>query len=415
MSHSICAKNQLILHILTWKFVYDDIFAVNNRVMKGSVVMPRKGENIYKRKDGRWEGRYIKEKVDGKTKYGYVFAYTYRDVKERLRIAKSQVTVPAQLMNDRVIYSFSSLANEWINANSPQWKISSFTKYSNILNNYLLPEFGQCNIEEITRDAVIAYVSRLLTQGGIRESGLAPKTVNSILSVMKNIFEFAAINKGLVLISFKGLNAKQSQKTMRILSQAEQKELNEYLLDNPGATNLGILISLYTGLRIGELCALKWEDISFDDRCIHVHKTMQRIQTSNNSDSKTKVIISTPKSDCSIRHVPIPDRLLVIMKENQKASNTYILTGLRNSFVEPRTLQYRFKSIIKRAGIAPANFHALRHTFATRCIELGFDIKSLSEILGHASVNITLNRYVHPSMELKQKNMDRLSELLAVK
>lgn len=163
------------------------------------------------------------------------------------------------------------------------------------------------------------------------------------------------------------------------------------------------------------MCALKWEDVSFDDKYIHVHKTMQRIQTLNGSDAKTVVIISKPKSDCSIRNVPIPDRLLSIMLDYQKAPDTYILTGMKNLYVEPRTMQYRFKSIIKKAGIAPANFHALRHTFATRCIELGFDIKSLSEILGHASVNITLNRYVHPSMELKQKNMNMLSDLLAVK
>lgn len=202
---------------------------------------------------------------------------------------------------------------------------------------------------------------------------------------------------------------------MRILSTTEQNNLNEYLLKNPENTSLGILLSLYTGLRVGELCALKWEDVSFDDKYIHVHKTMQRIQTLNGSDAKTVVIISKPKSDCSIRNVPIPDRLLSIMLDYQKAPDTYILTGMNNLYVEPRTMQYRFKSIIKKAGIAPANFHALRHTFATRCIELGFDIKSLSEILGHASVNITLNRYVHPSMELKQKNMNMLSDLLAVK
>ena len=130
---------------------------------------------------------------------------------------------------------------------------------------------------------------------------------------------------------------------------------------------------------------------------------------------KSEIIISTPKSECSVRDVPIPDKLMLMLQKRQNAPNTYFLTGKTNLYVEPRTMQNRFKSTIKKAGIAPVNFHALRHTFATRCIELGFDIKSLSKILGYASVNITLNRYVHPSMELKQKNMNMLSDLLAVK
>lgn len=268
---------------------------------------------------------------------------------------------------------------------------------------------------DISRETVASYIAELLVKGGHCGTGLAPKTVNSIISVMKNIFEYASVNKNLSLISFKGLNAKQNQKPIRILSTTEQNNLNEYLLKNPGNTSLGILLSLYTGLRVGELCALKWEDVSFDDKCIHVHKTMQRIQNLNGSDEKTVVIISKPKSDCSIRDVPIPDRLFSIMQDYQKEPDTYILTGMKNLYIEPRTMQYRFKSTLKKAGISPANFHALRHTFATRCIELGFDIKSLSEILGHALVNITLNRYVHPSMELKQKNMNMLSDLLAVK
>ena len=380
--------------------------------------MPRKGENIYKRKDGRWEGRYIKERINGKAKYGYVFAHSYKEVKERLSKAKSNATassVSIVTSSNLAICSFSDIAQEWIELNRSQWKSSSLTKYINILNNYLLPHFGQCNMLDISREAVASYISELLVKGGHCGTGLAPKTVNSIISVMKNIFEYASVNKNLSLISFKGLNAKQNQKPMRILSTTEQNNLNEYLLKNPGNTSLGILLSLYTGLRVGELCALKWEDVSFDDKCIHVHKTMQRIQNLNDSNAKTVVIISKPKSDCSIRDVPIPDRLFSIMQDYKKAPNTYFLTGKTTLYVEPRTMQNRFKSTIKKAGIAPANFHALRHTFATRCIELGFDIKSLSEILGHASVNITLNRYVHPSMELKQKNMNMLSDLLAVK
>ena len=381
--------------------------------------MPRKGENIYKRKDGRWEGRYIRDRINGKAKYGYVFAHSYKEAKIKLNDAKARITSSSSIVSvitpELLICSFSRVSDEWIQANKPKWKESSTVKYINILNNHLLPEFGKRNITDISRTDIQAYISKLLTSGGRNNAGLAPKTVNSIISVMKNIFEYASESKGCKLITFKGLNIKQPQKQMRILSQVEQSILTEYLLKESSSTNIGILLSLYTGLRVGEVCALKWEDISFRDKCIHVHKTMQRIQVKGNLDHKSEIIISTPKSECSVRDVPIPDKLMLMLQKRQNAPNTYFLTGMTNLYVEPRTMQNRFKSTIKKAGIAPANFHALRHTFATRCIELGFDIKSLSEILGHASVNITLNRYVHPSMELKQKNMNMLSDLLAVK
>lgn len=232
---------------------------------------------------------------------------------------------------------------------------------------------------------------------------------------MKNIFEYATVNKGYTLMSFTDLYVKQIQKQMRILSSAEQDILTKHLIAHLDFTNLGILISLYTGIRIGELCALKWEDISFEDKCVHIHNTMQRLQTKNISNKKTEIVISSPKSISSIRSVPIPEELFRLMLEQKGISHSFILTGNANRYVEPRTMQNRFKAILKKCNIANANFHSLRHTFATRCIELGFDLKSLSEILGHASVNITLNRYVHPSMELKTKHMNMLSDFLAVK
>ena len=380
--------------------------------------MPRKGENIYKRKDGRWEGRFIKERINGKAKYGYVFARSYKEVKEKLNIAKGTTPNNANShTTDALITSllFSQIVEEWLSVNSTQWKKSSLVKYENIINKYLLPQFGKKCIQYITREEIQSFTSNLLERGGKNHQGLAPKTINCIISVMKNIFDYAVINKGYTLISFDGLYVKQVQKSMRIFSVAEQDILTKYLLAHQDYTSLGILISLYTGIRIGELCALKWEDISFEDKCIFIHNTMQRLQTKDNQDKKTEIVISSPKSVCSIRAVPIPSELFRLMQVQKGKPYSYILTGKINIYVEPRTMQNRFKSIIRKCGIADANFHSLRHTFATRCIELGFDVKSLSEILGHASINITLNRYVHPSMDLKMKNMNMLSDFLAVK
>ncbi len=177
------------------------------------------------------------------------------------------------------------------------------------------------------------------------------------------------------------------------------------------------MICLLTGIRIGELCALKWEDISLTEKVLHIHKTLQRIQCdeSEGYSTRTRIVISTPKSDCSIRSIPIPDCLVDHMKQYYRGQTGYILTANGKRYIEPRTMQNHYRQVLKECEIQYKNFHTLRHTFATRCVELGFDIKSLSEILGHANVNITMNRYVHPTMELKRQNMNRLSDLFAVK
>lgn len=187
----------------------------------------------------------------------------------------------------------------------------------------------------------------------------------------------------------------------------------EALVNNLDQTALGILISMFTGIRIGELCALTWKDISLENNTIRIQRTMQRIQTPDDA-AKTKVFILEPKSSSSVREIPIAKVLREYLEQQQKKEG-YVLSGKVYKYVEPRTVQNRFKGIMKNCNIDNASFHTLRHTFATRCIEIGFDIKSVSEILGHANVNITLNRYVHPSMDSKQKNMDMLSDLFIVK
>jgi integrase len=212
----------------------------------------------------------------------------------------------------------------------------------------------------------------------------------------------------------KSVSIKQCSKELRILSIKEQDCLYQYLYDNLNERNIGILICLFTGLRIGEICALRWGDISLTEQTLRVRLTMQRIQTSPGTDKKTKILIAAPKSSCSVRTIPLPNELVQILSSYEREENAYVLTGVTEKFVEPRTMQNHFRRITNACGISNVNYHALRHTFATRCVELGFDIKSLSEILGHASVNITMNRYVHPSMETKRKNMMRLSELFPV-
>ena len=180
------------------------------------------------------------------------------------------------------------------------------------------------------------------------------------------------------------------------------------LLTNMDLTKLGIMIALYTGVRIGELCGLKWSDIDLNVKTIRIDRTVQRIRV-NGKANRTELIVSTPKSHTSVRTIPITEFLVRILKVFKLSStDTFVIMG-NAKLPDPRTMQYRFKTLLTKIGLRTLNFHSLRHLFATNCIELGFDVKTLSEILGHSSVEITLNRYVHSSIERKRQCMDMLS------
>ena len=377
--------------------------------------MARKGENIYKRKYGRWEGRYIKSRSPaGKVKYGYVYAQTYREAKTKLKSATMMESKPPVSTKDATDL-FEQAAAEWLDATKPFVKESTSNRYQNLLALYITPEIGKIPINRITHNTIESFANLLLQTGGAKHSGLSAKTVSDVLSVIRSVLRYCSKKGKIISYDAYSIQIKQHQKEMRVLSRSEQEKLCKYLYSDLNACNMGILVCLFTGLRVGEICALQWEDISFEDHTIHVHQTMQRVQNKTALGQKTKVIVTAPKSACSIRTIPIPDELFDAIDLYRTTGVGYFLTGSKHDYIEPRTMQNHFKQALRRCEVASANYHALRHTFATRCVELGFDVKSLSEILGHASVNITMNRYVHPSMELKKENMKRLSALLAVK
>lgn len=373
--------------------------------------MQKQGNNVYLRKDSRIDDRCPKDLINGKISCGHVSGETIEDDGERSDRGSFWSLVSPSNSTEK----FETIALEWLESLIPQLKISSIAKYTNILKLYLIPCFGERQIDAISRKEVTQFSLKLLNAGGPEAKGLAPKTVNSIISVMRSIFNYSSREKGLQIADIKDISIKQPQKPMRILSLNEQQRLGDHLCADLTPCNLGILLCLYTGLRIGEVCALKWADIFIKEQYLLVRHSMQRVQTNNHNKRKTEIVIQPPKSDHSIRKIPIPNGLITLLLLSQKCNEAFLLTGAVHSFIEPRCLENHFKAAAKACDIQDVNFHALRHTFATRCVELGFDLKSLSEILGHASVNITLNRYVHPSMELKQKNMNMLSDLLAMK
>lgn len=258
---------------------------------------------------------------------------------------------------------------------------------------------------------VEGFIENQLTKGRLDNKGsLSPKTVTDILTIVKSTMEYGKYKNLNVICNLSKLAVKKKDKEMRVLCQQEQEALVKVLLHEMDLYKFGVLLSLSTGIRVGELCALQWEDLSISNSTLKIRKTMQRIQETNVSAStKTKVIITEPKSQCSIRDIPLPSYITDIAQQFVNHPKTFILSGEKNKYVEPRTMQNRFKTYVKESGIEAANFHALRHTFATRCVEVGFELKSLSEVLGHANVNITLNRYVHSSFDLKHSNMNKLS------
>ncbi|HIT33792.1 MAG TPA: site-specific integrase [Candidatus Faecousia intestinigallinarum] len=370
--------------------------------------MPRKGENLYKRKDGRWEGRYILGyAAQGKAKYGYVYAKTYTEAKRRLNECKAGNLLKAAPAKPCRVEEALRLWETYIRN---RVKESTYARYAFLIRRHILPAFGQRPLDSMNAYVVEQWTEHLLREGRLDgRGGLSPKTAADILAVLKSVLAYARENGYTSGCHLETLPIKRQAREMRVLSAWEQKKLENVLLTDTDPIKMGVLLCLYSGLRVGELCALRWENLDLSAGILRVSQTMQRVQnTQQGAAGKTRVILTEPKSGCSRRIIPLPGFLAERLAGYQAPPRAFFLTGQENCFVEPRAVQYRFQKYVREAGLEDVNYHALRHTFATRCVELGFEVKSLSEILGHANVNITLNRYVHSSMELKRTNMEKL-------
>ena len=369
--------------------------------------MARKGENIYKRKDGRWEGRYIKGRDNlGKASYGYVYAKSYGEARTKLHDARKNTNNQPSLKDSPS--TFSGWIDLWIEKKRLSVKQSTYVRYKNSLELHIKPELGSLKIQMINTEILQSFFIEKSRSGRLdMKGGLSSKTLSEMLMLIKCIFSFAESHGETINCAVKQITIKKKYNEMRILTIEEERRLNHVLLSNQDIYKLGILLCLYTGIRIGELCALKWENVSFEEKSIMINKTMQRLQY-DNSPSKTKIVLSEPKSNCSIRQIPLPDFLIKELLKFRGNDDCFILSLNNHKFVEPRTMQNHFKKYISEAEIEKANFHCLRHTFATRCVEKNFEIKSLSVILGHSSVKITLDRYIHVSMQMKRSNMSKV-------
>jgi integrase len=370
--------------------------------------MPRTGENIYRRKDGRWEGRYAELNVQGeKIRYKSVYGKTYTTVRQKLREAeRNRDTRCAEI---KKIY-IEDLARLWNQSIRMKVKESTYSRYRLMLQTHILPRLGTTPAEELTTEKVETYLNDLLIQGrSDGTGGLSYKTVKDIWGLLKELMQFAQRNGIISSCQIGSITLKQERKEKEILSESDRICLVTYMTHEPEPTKIGIVLSLYTGLRIGELCALRWKEIDLVNKVLYVKYTAQRIQDySGEGSSKTKLILTSPKSKSSNRCIPLPDYLVDLLKPWQASSDTYFLSGEQDRFIEPRCMQMRFKKYLKECGIQDVSFHCLRHTFSTICLRSGMDSKTLSELLGHSNVNITLSQYVHTSLEYKRISIDNM-------
>lgn len=371
--------------------------------------MSKKGENIYKRKDKRWEARYKKGyRSDGTPQYGYCYGKSYHEVKEKLTKAKADwlqgSAAPVTLRRRRL----ASYCDEWLQMNRTCVKESTYVKYYGFVEKHIKPRLGGCFLSSLSSPLTEQFSHDLL-----HEERLSAKTVKDILTVLRSILAYAAKHFSEPLPLIEIVYPKIPKKEMRVLTRAEQDGFVRFLLEDTDEYKFGVLLALLTGMRIGEVCALRWGDVSLSERVIRVRSTMQRLQNLDpESPSKTKIVISEPKSETSARVIPLTSSALKLCQSRWcPHPDAFVLTGEVGRYIEPRSLQYRLERYTGECGLVGVHFHTLRHTFATRCVEVDFEIKSLSEILGHSTPRITLERYVHSSIELKRSNMDKLAAI----
>ena len=296
--------------------------------------------------------------------------------------------------------------SQWLEQNKNLWKPSTVAKYDSMIEKHIKPRLGQYLIQEIASEQIACFSYELLYY-----QQLSVKTVRDILSLLHKIIKDISKDRNLQSEPVTMIYPKMASSELRVLTEQEQLRLMQYLNQNLDVYKYAVLLALTTGMRVGEICGLNWKNISLDSGLLKVTQTVQRIRNlDKNAPQKTILQVGPPKTSSSCRTIPFTAGMLERIQQFQVPDKeAYLLTGT-NQYAEPRTLQRKLKQYTDELHLQDVHFHTLRHTFATRCVEVGCDIKTLSEILGHASISMTMNRYVHPSIACKKKNMEKLNQ-----
>lgn len=376
--------------------------------------MARHGENIYKRKDGRYEGRYVTgKKSNGTTRFGYVYGMRYTDVKKRLLEKKAEI--------QQTIHPEAAVRGMTVEKWMRSWletdllggiKASSYLTYLNQMNRHILPCLGRMQMASITPEMVHSFLECL------QAKGLGENTVRGIYRLLSAAMR-AALDDGIITKNpCRKICVKRGERVQqRVFSREEQKKVEKTLSQGEDLT---ALFAMYTGLRLGEICGLRWSDINWENGTATVCRTVQRLKRMDTDKclkcggAKTYLMIGSPKSPSSCRTIPIPTFLLKrleIQKKQRSAvqlTTGYIFgTGMRAA--DPRTIQRRFAGVVRRLEIPDAHFHTLRHSYATRLLEMGVDVKTVSQLLGHSSAKTTLDCYAHSLLDQQRSAVAKLS------
>ena len=298
------------------------------------------------------------------------------------------------------------IADAWKEYKQHFVKQSSMAAYLLLLNKHILPEFGNCT--ELPEHEVQSFVLRKI------KGGISAKTVKDILIVLKMIVQYGAKNGWINNYSWDiKYPANEQKKELDVMSTDNFKQILAYLQKNFTFQGLGIIITMNTGMRIGEICGLQWGDIDMDTNCISVQRTVERIYVIEGDKKFTKLVINTPKTQNSCRQIPMSKDLLALVKPLMKVVNkSYYVLSNSDKPIEPRTYRNYYKDLLAQLGIPDLKFHGLRHSFATKCIEAGCDYKTVSVLLGHANISTTLNLYVHPNADQKKRCIDKMLKSL---
>ena len=288
-----------------------------------------------------------------------------------------------------------TLAKIYLEEKAGKVKVSTLKCYQRNIKCHILPKLGDQIAANLTVEDIDDYLEAM-------QESFSPKLVREVGALLLALLRLAGINfTGEVTLP------KVRQKNVEVFTETELKQLARIILRRTDETGLGILLTVYTGIRLGELCGLKWQDVNAGKGMLHVQRTVERVAQ---EDGTTCLALLTPKTESSNRWIPIPQEMMRVLKPDQRLPETYLLTG-GEIIPDPRTMQNRYKALLKRVGVPYRNFHALRHTYATRCIEQGIDAKSVSELLGHSDVRTTLRLYVHSSMDYKRKAVEAIGFL----
>lgn len=364
--------------------------------------MPRKGENIYKRKDGRWEGRYkIGRKENGQLKYGYLYGPTYTNVKERLYSYKIKAQTLLEIYGDDAT-TYEEWGLFWLNRHQLLVKYSTYSVYLYKLKRYVFPTIGNVSLNQLTKEKIQELIENLSKQG------LQATTIHVIFQILKKSLNDAIKQGKLVRNPCVDIILPRKKKVRaHAISKKEQVKLETEAKKAPLHKGLPILLALNAGLRIGEISALRWKNIDFERRVIQVNKTYQRIPVAIDK-KKTQLLLDQSKTEQSIRTIPMTFTLYKYLKKWRKKSSGEFICSNNSKPSEPRLLTYYFHSIRQKVGLPKTHFHHLRHTFATRCIEANGDIASVSRLLGHVSSKTTLDIYTDSFITSQQQVISQM-------